>query len=66
MDSPLSFREGRPMLPSNRAFVLNRANKLDISLRKSTTKREHMFKFMQKVIKEDHAEVASSDSGQEM
>jgi hypothetical protein len=56
--APLPFRSPRQSLPNNREQAVQRAKYLDSSLRTNPTKREHMVEFMQKILENNHAEVA--------
>ena len=56
--APLPFRSPRQSLPNNREQAVQRAKYLDSSLRRNPTKREHMVEFMQKILDNNHAEVA--------
>ena len=56
--APLPFRVDRPTLPSNKEQAVRRAKILDSSLQKNAVKCEHFVNFMEKVIKNGHAEVA--------
>jgi hypothetical protein len=56
--APLPFRSPRQSFPNNREQAVQRAKYLDSSLRRNPTKREHMVEFMQKILDNNHAEVA--------
>jgi hypothetical protein len=56
--APLPFRSPRQSLPNNREQAVQRAKYLDSSLRRNPKKREHMVEFMQKILANNHAEVA--------
>ncbi|XP_071098015.1 uncharacterized protein [Haliotis cracherodii] len=56
--APLSFRNGRRRLPNNRSQALNRAKTLDRCLKRDTIKRQQFLEFMQRILDNDHAELA--------
>ena len=56
--APLPFRSRRQSLPNNREQAVQRAKYLDSSLMRNLKKREHMVEFMQKILDNNHAEVA--------
>lgn len=62
--APLPFREGASLPTGGRAQALGRANLLQRSLKKNPQKREHMLKFMAKILESGAAEEAPSvDAG---
>ncbi|XP_071086519.1 uncharacterized protein [Haliotis cracherodii] len=56
--APLPFRNGRRRLPNNRSQALNRAKTLDRCLKRDTIKRQQFLEFMQRILDNDHAELA--------
>jgi len=56
--APLPFRIPRSPLPNNKSQAINRAMMLDRSLKKNLKKQEHFMTFMEKVINNNHAEIA--------
>ena len=56
--APLPFRSPRPKLPNNRTQATNRAKTLHRSLQKDSVKKQHFVDFMDKVIRNNHAEIA--------
>ncbi|KAK3088641.1 hypothetical protein FSP39_021780 [Pinctada imbricata] len=56
--APLPFHPSRPPLPNNRSQALNRALSLDRSLHRSSTKKEHVSEFMNRIFEKGHAEKA--------
>ena len=56
--APLPFRSPRQRLPNNRQQALNRAKTLGRSLQRDPEKKQHFLDFMQKVLDNNHAEIA--------
>lgn len=56
--APLPFRHCRPVLPDNRSLALRRARSLDISLRCNHLKYEQVKEFMERLLVNQHAELA--------
>lgn len=56
--APLPFRHCRPVLPDNRSLALRRARSLDISLRCNHLKYEQVKEFMERLLMNQHAELA--------
>nr|XP_034320016.1 uncharacterized protein LOC105322041 [Crassostrea gigas] len=56
--APLPFRHCRPVLPDNRSLALRRARSLDISLRCNRLKYEQVKEFMERLLMNQHAELA--------
>nr|XP_034315803.1 uncharacterized protein LOC117685501 [Crassostrea gigas] len=56
--APLPFRHCRPVLPDNRSLALRRARSLDISLRCNHLKYEQIKEFMERLLMNQHAELA--------
>lgn len=57
--APLPFRSPREPIPDNYPLALRRAKSLDASLHKNEQKKEHFLAFMQKILDNNHAELAS-------
>ena len=56
--APLPFRPTRPRLPNNRMLALRRAKMLHRNLLNDSEKRQHFTDFMEKLLANNHAEIA--------
>nr|XP_022312019.1 uncharacterized protein LOC111117241 [Crassostrea virginica] len=64
--APLPFRSNRQPMPNNYQYALQRARKLDLSLKQNVKKREHFCEFMKKIFDNGHAEkVPKTSHGEE-
>ncbi|XP_062585367.1 uncharacterized protein LOC134247040 [Saccostrea cucullata] len=57
-EEPLPFREGRQPLPDNRSMALHRAKSFDANLRSNTEKKKQVIEFVEKLLQNEHAELA--------
>ncbi|XP_062584179.1 uncharacterized protein LOC134245966 [Saccostrea cucullata] len=57
-EAPLPFREGRQPLPDNRSMALHRAKSFDANLRSNTEKKKQVIEFVEKLLQNEHAELA--------
>ncbi|CAN2390054.1 zinc finger [Pristimantis euphronides] len=56
--APLPFKPQRPCLPNNKEQALKRLAALKCNFQKRPEMKEHFFAFMEKIFKNDHAEIA--------
>nr|XP_034311144.1 uncharacterized protein LOC117684166 [Crassostrea gigas] len=56
--APLPFRSPREPIPDNYQMALRRAKSLDASLHHNEVKKDHFLAFMQKILDNEHAELA--------